>query len=384
VSRYSPFFVFLLRLTFVLHVPFAIVIWHFARQSFSITWALGITVASCAIGLSLAFGRIRGGLYDAPRSVWMTEGVDAPYYVHWCACVFALGPTLLILLGSPVLCWARGLAFAIPSLWVVWLYATGLVLAAWGVLIRRRLFRIHRLEIPIVDLPHGFDGYRIAHLSDLHIGAMTPVRRAVRWVSAANRERVDLAVVTGDMVTNGVAFHNDIAAVLGALEAPDGAFVSMGNHDYFGDGEPLLTLLREAGLTVLRNQGVRIRRSDTSVYLAGIDDTYTKRADLTATLAQRTPGEIAVLLAHDPSLFSAAALRDVDLMLSGHTHAGQVAVPFVGRWLSLSHLAHRFHTGVYRRGNSTLYVHPGLGTTGPPIRLGTSPTVAILTLRRAP
>jgi predicted MPP superfamily phosphohydrolase len=88
-------------------------------------------------------------------------------------------------------------------------------------------------------------------------------------------------------------------------------------------------------------------------------------------------------LAHDPERFHQASKMDVALTLSGHTHGGQIAFPFLSRWISLSHLTHHFHHGLYRRNRCQLYVHPGLGTTGPPMRLGVAPAVVILTLRAA-
>jgi predicted MPP superfamily phosphohydrolase len=119
------------------------------------------------------------------------------------------------------------------------------------------------------------------------------------------------------------------------------------------------------------------------IYLAAIDDTWTRRADMDRALAERPEGAPCVLLAHDPEVFPEAAKRGVDLQLSGHTHGGQLAVPFVARRLSLATLAHRFNVDVYTEGRSTLYVHPGLGTTGPPIRLGAAPAIALITLRPA-
>jgi uncharacterized protein len=98
-------------------------------------------------------------------------------------------------------------------------------------------------------------------------------------------------------------------------------------------------------------------------------------------LAERPSGVATVLLAHDPEQFPKAVARGVALTLAGHTHGGQIAVPFLGRWFSFSHIAHNFHIGLYRDGRSALYVHPGLGTTGPPIRIGVAPAVVILTLR---
>jgi len=154
----------------------------------------------------------------------------------------------------------------------------------------------------------------------------------------------------------------------------------MGNHDYFGEGE-LISLLTARGARVLRNEGVVLERGDARLYLAAIDDTWTKRDDMARALADRPANAPAILLAHDPERFTAAAKRDVALTLSGHTHGGQIAVPFLYRWLSLSHLTHHFHVGLYERGKAKLYVHPGLGTTGPPMRLGIAPEVVMITLR---
>ena len=158
----------------------------------------------------------------------------------------------------------------------------------------------------------------------------------------------------------------------------------MGNHDYFGgDGEPLMSLLHRAGARVMRNDGDVLERGDGRVFLAAIDDTWTRRADLERALRDRPSDVPTILLAHDPDEFRAAAKRGVDLVLSGHTHGGQVAVPFFARRYNLSKLSHHYHLGLYRRGKSTLYVHPGLGTTGPPVRFGVAPAIVEITLRRA-
>jgi predicted MPP superfamily phosphohydrolase len=233
-------------------------------------------------------------------------------------------------------------------------------------------------------LDPAFDGFRIAHLSDLHIGTLTPRSWGLAWAQAANARGVDLAVVTGDMVTSGTEYHHDIAEVVGALRAKGGVVVSMGNHDYFGDGEPLVVLLRERGVTVLRNEGFAVERGGKKLWIAGIDDTWTRRDDLPAALRGRPEGAPVVLLAHDPDRFDKAVDAGADLVLSGHTHGGQIAMPFFYRSASLATLAHKYNVGVYRKDGATLYVHPGLGTTGPPMRLGVPPEVTILVLRREP
>jgi predicted MPP superfamily phosphohydrolase len=184
------------------------------------------------------------------------------------------------------------------------------------------------------------------------------------------------------MVTSGTGYHEDIAEVVAALRAKMGVFVSMGNHDYFGDGEPLVRLLRERGVKVLRNEGVALTRGSKQAWLAAIDDTWTRRDDLAAALRDRPAGAPVILLAHDPERFEQAAEAGANLVLSGHTHGGQVAMPFFYRRVSLASIAHRYVVGLYHRADATLYVHPGLGTTGPPIRLGVAPEVTILVLRR--
>ena len=136
----------------------------------------------------------------------------------------------------------------------------------------------------------------------------------------------------------------------------------------------------------MRNEGLIIDRTadrgaGARFFLSGIDDTWTKRANLERALEARPDGMTTVLLAHDPDRFPAAAKKNVDLTLSGHTHGGQIAMPFIARHINASKLAHHFHLGVYKDGDSTLYVHPGLGTTGPPIRLGVAPAVVVLRLR---
>jgi predicted MPP superfamily phosphohydrolase len=158
----------------------------------------------------------------------------------------------------------------------------------------------------------------------------------------------------------------------------------MGNHDYFTDGEGMVRALEGAGLTVLRNRGVDIQRDDGVLHVAGVDDTWTRRADVSRALAARRPGTPVVMLAHDPELFAAAVDHGVDLTLAGHTHGGQLGVPLFARKLNLARLLTPLTSGFYRVGKATLYVNRGLGTTGPPVRLGVAPEIALFTLRRAP
>jgi predicted MPP superfamily phosphohydrolase len=371
-----------LGVTATAHVPVALGVAEAARRlGYTHPWAIGVTWA--VAGVALFFGRARAGMPDRRRGPLLPWLVDVPYFAHWCASLWTLVGSIVATVLSPIVDLARGASVSLPMGFYMGAYASGLAVCAYGTFVRRRWFHVVEIDVPVAGLDAAFDGYRIAHLSDLHIGTLTPKRWGARWARAANRRTPDLAVVTGDMVTSGTDFHGDVASVVTMLRAKDGVFVSMGNHDYFGEGEPLITKLREGGARVLRNEGVALERRGARVWLAGIDDTWTRRDDLDRALRDRPDGVATILLAHDPARFPAAARADVALTLSGHTHGGQIALPFVYRWVSLSSFAHKFNVGVYREGRSTLYVHPGLGTTGPPLRLGVAPAVVILTLRAA-
>jgi predicted MPP superfamily phosphohydrolase len=343
-------------------------------------------LAGCALALVLLvlFVRRLGQLFpDRPRSAAALHLIEEPYFAHWCAALGAFVPTLGYAIVKALVMLANGRSPELPSTFALAAYAVALGIAVWGVFVRRRWVLTRELELVIPGLPQEFDGYRVAQLSDLHIGGFTPPRWTDDWAKKSNAASPNLVVVTGDLVSSGVDFHGDIARFVGKLRADDGVYVSMGNHDYFGDGEPLVTLLRSNGAVVLRNEGTTVTRGKASFFLAGVDDTWTRRANLMRALEHRAPGACTLLLAHDPALFPAAVREGISLVLSGHTHGGQVALPFFPKLVSLGKLAHRFHLGLYRDGKSTLYVHPGLGTTGPPIRVGVAPEIAILTLRAA-
>jgi uncharacterized protein len=378
----SRFLRFLITATAVAHLaPAAGVGWLAYSAGLPVPWLFGVLFFFGGVGLFV--GRARAAMSDRRRHPALLHLVDIPFFIHWCGAFFTIVPALVGTLVSPVIDLVKGREVGLPLRFYLATYVTGLVIAAYGILLRRRFYTVKDVRVRIKGLDPKLHGFKIAQLSDLHIGAITPRAWGERWVKSANARKPDIAVVTGDMVTSGVDFHEEIADVIGALRAKLGVFVSMGNHDYFGEGEPLISLLRERGASVLRNEGRVIERDGARLYVAAIDDTWTKRDDMDKALAERPDDVPVVLLAHDPERFLESAKRNVALTLSGHTHGGQVAVPFLARWLSLSRLTHHFHLGLYTEGDATLYVHPGLGTTGPPIRIGVAPAVVILTLEAA-
>ncbi len=376
------FWIALYTLTAMTHAPFALGLAR-ALSRASLPWPRAVAALLSIAAVMLLRGRVARARMDEPLARWRLHLVEEPFYVHWCAAVvsaplFVLGATVIIarhLLGESGSVTAQLGDLSIAT------YLCALVVSFYGVVVRRRWVRVRTLEISVPGLGAAFDGYRIAQLSDLHIGGLTPRRHAERWVARANALDADLVALTGDYVTAGTAFHHDIAAALTELRARDGVVAVMGNHDYFGDGEPMMSLLRGGGVTVLCNAHCTISRGDDRLMIVGLDDTYTQRTDIPRAFAALEDGLPIVALAHDPQLFFELARRRVALVLSGHTHWGQLALPFVAERVNLSRLSSRYHAGLYTSGASTLYVHPGLGTSGPPVRLGAPPEITVLLLR---
>jgi predicted MPP superfamily phosphohydrolase len=373
----------LLGITALTHVPVAIGVAELAHWlGAPLPWLIGLGWA--AAGVMLFVGRARSAMPDRRgRPLALVRLVDIPYFIHWCASVWTLIPAIVATLLTPVIDLARGARPHLPASVYLVTYLAGLVVCGYGILIRRRWVRVAEREVRVAGLDPRLDGFRIAQLSDLHIGTFTPRSWGMNWSRLANRAAPDLAVVTGDMVTSGTDFHEDVADVIGSLRAKHGVFASMGNHDYFGDGEPLVSLLVARRVGVLRNEGVVIERNGAKLWLAAIDDTWTRRDDIAMAMRHRPDGATTVLLAHDPNRFDDAADAGANVVLSGHTHGGQIGVPFLYRFANLASVGYRYNVGLYHRGASVLYVHSGLGTTGPPMRLGVPPEVAILVLRAA-
>jgi uncharacterized protein len=328
-------------------------------------WPLAVGGATL-ISLPFLYG-LRRPFEDHPKSrLYLYAGLW-PFFAWWVACLVfaALAPIALFV------AWAAGLPYDGA------LAAAGSVALFGGVLATRRQPRLVERELYIDALPDALDGYRIGQISDIHCGSYVPAERVARGVERLNATRPDLIAVTGDLISTGDHHVEAVARVLGGLRARDGVFACMGNHDYF-TGADVAAALERNGITVLRNRGQLVGE----IFVAGADDTWSRRDDVRAALAERPAGRFALLLAHDPNLFPQAVSQGVDLTLSGHTHGGQLAVPYLTRWFSLARVVTAFAAGLYRIGNSLLYVNVGAGTTGPPVRLGARAELTLLVLKK--
>ena len=246
----------------------------------------------------------------------------------------------------------------------------------------RRAPRTTRVEIRLPRWPRELDGFRIAQISDVHIGPMLDRRFAADVTARVNALEPDLIAVTGDLVDGSVKHFGPEIAPFGELRARHGTFFVTGNHDYYSGADPWLDAVRRIGMRPLRNERVEIRHGGAVFDLAGVDDHRGylfgpgHGEDVAGALAGRDPERPVVLLAHDPSTFRSASAAGVDLQISGHTHGGQIW-PFG----YLVRLAVRFVAGSYRRGAAQLFVSRGTGFWGPPMRLAAPSEIAEIVLR---
>jgi hypothetical protein len=248
-------------------------------------------------------------------------------------------------------------------------------------------FRVHSVEITLPHLPRGFDGLRIAQLSDIHAGSFPndePFREALYMVKGLSP---DVVLITGDFVNARANEMSVIGRDLQNLRAPLGVFASLGNHDHYNDPREhaeLIRGIRGLGVDLLINEHRRLRVGSDELIIAGTDNTGMRQkfARLEKALEGVAPGEPTILMAHDPTFWDAAIVgaTDIDLTLSGHTHGGQFGVNVMGFEWSPAQYVYKQWAGHYRTGDQQLYINRGLGTVGPPIRVGIAPEITLFTL----
>jgi predicted MPP superfamily phosphohydrolase len=246
--------------------------------------------------------------------------------------------------------------------------------------------KIYRQPITIAGLPPAFDGLRLVQLSDLHSGRFLPLSQIERALALANGLHPDVIVLTGDYVHKDPKYIPIVYQLLSRLHAPLGVYAVLGNHDQWVDPELKITRrdLAEAGLVDLTNRSVALSRQGQLLWLAGVADMITQTPDLGAALAQVPPQATVILLSHSPDFVDQVRDPRVALMLSGHTHGGQVNLPLLGPLIVPSTHGVKFAAGLVREGNLQVYTNRGVGMAVLPLRFRCRPEVTLLTLHAAP
>jgi uncharacterized protein len=229
-------------------------------------------------------------------------------------------------------------------------------------------FIVNDERIWLDALPSAFHGLRVVQISDIHHGLFLPKEWLSEAVRQANRLNPDIIALTGDFVTYSRRNIVPAAELLGRLWARYGVYAVLGNHDFRVDADAITLALRRQRIEVLRNRHAKLWFGGESIYLAGVDD-YGYGADLRRAVRGVPSEATTILLAHNPRVIHLASRHNVSLVLSGHTHGGQVNLPVLGTVYGRSPERLRYKIGWDRMGTTQIYVNRGIGTIVLPWRL---------------
>ncbi len=257
--------------------------------------------------------------------------------------------------------------------------------ATW---IEPRQLVLKEVEIRVPDWPESLDGIRIAAIADLHVGSPHHGPDRLREiVQAVNAASPDVALVLGDLVIGGVLGGSfvepgRIAAELVRLTAPLGTYAVLGNHDWWYDARAVAEALRGAEIPVLDDRSVAVEAGGAALWLAGVSDYWEGAHDVEAALADVPDGAPVVVFTHNPDVFPDVPVR-VGLTIAGHTHGGQVRLPWIGPPVVPSRYGQRYAAGHVVEEGRHLFVTTGTGTSILPVRFLVPPEVAVVVVRTA-
>jgi hypothetical protein len=277
-----------------------------------------------------------------------------------------------------------------------------------GMIFWVRDFKLYKVEIPVAELPEVYNGYKIIQISDLHLGGFLNEKPVEEIVKIVNEQHPDLILFTGDLVSFTTDEVYPFESVLNKLSAKDGVFSILGNHDYGeytrwdseeakdSNDRDLISFYNRIGWRLLRNQSVMLTRDSSSIALIGVENwskskRFGKKGDLEKAITGIDETQCMILMSHDPSHWDGEVntiFPQIDLTLSGHTHAFQFEIESGSIKWSPASLFFKQWGGLYEKVQENevkqyLYVNRGAGTLGYPGRIGSRPEITLLTLRKA-
>ena len=254
--------------------------------------------------------------------------------------------------------------------------------SAYARLVEPHFYRISETDVFIRDLPERFENFRITQLTDIHHSRILGIDQVRHVVELAQQTKPDMFVLTGDYTTTYRRFIEPCAEALGQLNASDGVWAVLGNHDHYTDPELTTRALQRRHITVLENANTTLQRGPDSLQLSGIDDWSWNFTDWTSAFSGLKPSTPTILLSHQPSVLDLEQTQNVALILSGHTHGGQVRLPGLGAPMRFATREMKYDRGLFQRGEAQLYVSSGTGVIGLPVRFSVRPEIAVLRLKR--
>ncbi|MFI5342331.1 MAG: metallophosphoesterase, partial [Candidatus Methylomirabilales bacterium] len=252
------------------------------------------------------------------------------------------------------------------------LAAAPMLLSGYGAAYAGKAYEVQELSVPFGQ------PLRIVQLTDIHAGIYMTQQEIRRYADQVIALQPDLFVLTGDFISNSMAFFPGCVEEMVRVRARYGTFATLGNHEHlWGRPDEIQAIFRQRGISLLNNTHVMIRTERGPFAVAGIDDLQFGQPDLEAALRGLDAAVPTLLLSHRPEIFPQAAARGIPLTLAGHWHGGQIKLPLPGGAISMAHLRTPYPEGLYRINASRLYVSRGIGTTFTPVRLNAPPEVTL-------
>jgi uncharacterized protein len=266
------------------------------------------------------------------------------------------------------------------------------LLSGYGCLYELRNLQLEQFVLTLPDLPPGLEGTRLVLMSDWHCGPVNRPRDLRPAIRLANQCSPDLVLLPGDFTSMSGRYFAEAAELASQLHPriPGGVLVSWGNHDYWHGLEPGLQMMPEAGCHILTNRSLvltarrELEEHGKGLWLCGIDDLWAGTPQLAESLARVAPDQPRLVLSHNPDVAEQQHGPRVDLMVSGHTHGGQVRIPTMGTPIIPSQYGQKYASGLVDGPGYKVYVSRGVGSSGLPVRFGVPPEVTVFELRRGP
>ena len=257
-----------------------------------------------------------------------------------------------------------------------------ILLGIWILFTEINQIKIENLSIEIKDLQPSFQGIRIVHLSDLHSKNFGGREKAI--LESLKRLNPDFVFITGDIVdwtTQDLESCQDFWTEF-SKDYPERVFGVLGNHEHRHPKLKIIkNLLEESGIEILENEVRKIERNGDSIYLIGVDDPHESHDDIKKAMEGINTEAPKILLAHSPEIFRKIKGKNIDLVLTGHTHGGQVNIPFITDFFLPLKYDKQYRDGLFKENSTFLYVNRGIGTTFLPIRFNSPPEITLITLR---
>ena len=260
--------------------------------------------------------------------------------------------------------------------------------AVWSFLLEPNWVKVERVNLKLPGLSPEFSGIRVAQISDIHMGGWMNASRLQQVADLVLEQKPELLLLTGDFLVghtfdkNSEGHLQDMVNILSPLAKSIPSFGILGNHDYWTNAGAVRELLKSSGIVDLTNSVFTVSRGNKNFHLCGVDDIWEGDVRLGEIVAKLPKDGAAILLAHEPDFAdTSAATGRFDLQVSGHSHGGQVVIPFYGPPI-LPFLGRKYHSGLYQVGNMLQYTSRGVGMAMLPVRFNCPPEITIFTLSR--